>query len=118
MRGAPRVSISVEYVAMPGPKGPRSVKRRRAFGASATRTPFLVPMARTTRSAMIDLRWGCGRSAARDGGQDGDDVSREQLGVEPVAVAHVVAVHEDVDVAAHGAGLVAQATVQGGVAQL
>ena len=51
-RGVPRVSTSVEYTGTPGPKGPRSVKLRRGFAASATNTPFLVPMVRMTRSAI------------------------------------------------------------------
>jgi hypothetical protein len=55
MRGVPRVSISDEYTATPDPKGPRSVNLRLAFAASATKTPFLVPMLRTTRSDMFNL---------------------------------------------------------------
>src|SRR3990170_2423441 len=51
-RGVPRVSISVEYTGTPGPKGPRSAKLRLGFAASATNTPFLVPMVSTTRSAI------------------------------------------------------------------
>src|SRR5579863_2487176 len=54
-RGVPRVSISVEYTGTPGPNGPRSAKLRRAFAASATNTPFLVPMVRMTRSAIFNL---------------------------------------------------------------
>src|SRR5579863_1539050 len=54
-RGVPRASISVEYTGMPGPKGPRSAKLRRGFAASATKTPFLVPMVRMTRSAIFNL---------------------------------------------------------------
>ena len=34
-RGVPRVSISVEYTGTPGPKGPRSAKRRLGFAAPA-----------------------------------------------------------------------------------
>src|SRR6266478_9653948 len=52
-RGVPRVSISVEYTGTPGPRGPRSAKLRRGFAASATNTPFLVPMVRMTRSAIF-----------------------------------------------------------------
>src|SRR5438094_3497470 len=55
-RGAPRVSISVEYTGTPGPKGPRNAKLRRGFAASATNTPFLVPMVRITRSAIFNLQ--------------------------------------------------------------
>src|ERR1700730_2257300 len=51
-RGVPRVSISVEYTGTPGPKGPRSAKLRLGFAASATNTPFLVPIVRITRSAI------------------------------------------------------------------
>ena len=38
--------ISVEYTGTPGQKGPRSAKLRRGFAASATNTPFLVPIVR------------------------------------------------------------------------
>ena len=55
-RGVPRVSISVEYTGTPGPKGPRSAKLRLGFAASATNTPFLVPIVRMTRSAMFNLQ--------------------------------------------------------------
>ncbi len=51
-RGVPRASTSVAYTGMPGPKGPRSAKVRLAPPASATNTPFLVPMVSITRSAM------------------------------------------------------------------
>src|SRR6267143_4903188 len=54
-RGVPRVSISVEYTGTPDPKGPRSAKLRLGFAASATNTPFLVPMVRMTRSAIFNL---------------------------------------------------------------
>src|SRR5205809_6899811 len=54
-RGVPRVSISVEYTGTPGPEGPRSAKLRLGFAASATNTPFLVPMVRMTRSVMFNL---------------------------------------------------------------
>src|SRR5207244_2978340 len=54
-RGVPRVSIRVEYTGTPGPKGPRSAKLRLGFAASATNTPFLVPIVRMTRSAMFNL---------------------------------------------------------------
>src|ERR1700688_1943298 len=53
-RGVPRVSISVEYTGTPGPKGRRSAKLRPGFAASATHTPFFVPMVRITRSAMFN----------------------------------------------------------------
>src|SRR6202521_3093634 len=53
-RGVPRVSISVEYTGTPGPKGPRSAKLRRGFAASATNTPFLVPIVRMTRSVIFN----------------------------------------------------------------
>src|SRR5579862_4295555 len=43
-RGVPRVSISVEKTGTPEPKGPRSAKVRLVLAASATNTPFLVPM--------------------------------------------------------------------------
>src|ERR1700680_330594 len=36
-RGVPRVSISVEYTGTPEPNGPRSVKVRLVFAASATK---------------------------------------------------------------------------------
>src|SRR5215831_19855541 len=55
MRGVPRASISVEYTETPGPKGPRSAKLRLGFAASATNTPFLVPMVRMTRSVIFNL---------------------------------------------------------------
>ena len=55
-RGVPRVSISVEYTGTPGPKGPRSAKLRLGFAASATNTPFLVPIVRMTRSAIFNLQ--------------------------------------------------------------
>src|SRR5213593_3726180 len=55
-RGVPRVSIIVEYTGTPGPKGPRSAKLRLGFAASATNTPFFVPMVRTTRSAIFNLQ--------------------------------------------------------------
>src|SRR6266480_6795729 len=45
-RGVPRVSMSVEYTGTPGPKGPRSPKVRLGAAASATNTPFLVPIVR------------------------------------------------------------------------
>src|SRR5258708_813098 len=51
-RGVPRVSISVEYTGTPGPEGPRSAKLRLVFAASATKTPFLVPMVRISLSAI------------------------------------------------------------------
>jgi hypothetical protein len=54
-RGVPRVSMSVEYTGTPGPKGPRNAKLRLGFAASATNTPFLVPMVSTTRSATFNL---------------------------------------------------------------
>jgi hypothetical protein len=54
-RGVPRVSISVVYTGTPEPKGPRSEKRLLGFLASATNTPFLVPMVRSTRSAIFSL---------------------------------------------------------------
>src|SRR5207244_427549 len=54
-RGVPRVSISVEYTGMPGPKGPHSAKLRLGCAPSATNTPFLVPMVRRTRSAIFNL---------------------------------------------------------------
>src|SRR5579863_2955807 len=52
-RGVPRVSISVEYTGTPGPKGPRRAKLRLGLAASATNTPFLVPIVRMIRSAII-----------------------------------------------------------------
>src|ERR1700680_4767100 len=54
-RGVPRVSISVEYTGTPGPNGPRSAKLRLGFAASATNTPFFVPIVRTTLSAIFNL---------------------------------------------------------------
>src|SRR5205085_2764419 len=54
-RGVPRVSMSVEYTGTPGPKGPRNAKLRRGLAASATNTPFLVPMVRMIRSANFNL---------------------------------------------------------------
>src|SRR5687767_849351 len=56
IRGVPRVSTSVEYTGMPGPNGPRSENRPRAFVASATNTPFFVPIINTTRSATVILQ--------------------------------------------------------------
>src|SRR5258705_13211238 len=47
-RGAPRPSIRVAYTATPDPNGPRTVKARLVFEASATKTPFLVPIVRIT----------------------------------------------------------------------
>src|SRR6266576_6824370 len=55
-RGVPRLSISVEYTGTPGPKGPRSPKLRLGVAASATNTPFLVPMVRMTRSDIFNLQ--------------------------------------------------------------
>src|SRR5438034_9994226 len=55
-RGAPRVSISVDYTGTPGPKGPRSAKLRLGVAASATNTPFLVPIVRMTRSDIFNLQ--------------------------------------------------------------
>src|SRR5436190_16135030 len=55
-RGVPRVSMSVEYTGTPGPKGPRSPKLRLGVAASATNTPFLVPMVRMTRSDIFNLQ--------------------------------------------------------------
>src|SRR5438309_8728100 len=54
-RGVPRASISVVYTGTPGPKGPRSWKERLGFAASATNTPFLVPIVRMIRSAIFNL---------------------------------------------------------------
>src|SRR6266853_1115185 len=54
-RGVPRASISVEYTGTPGPKGPRRAKLRLGPAASATNTPFLVPMVRIIRSAIFSL---------------------------------------------------------------
>src|SRR5262249_9762695 len=51
-RGVPRTSINVEYTGTPEPKGPCSANPRLVLLASATNTPFLVPMVRTTRSAI------------------------------------------------------------------
>src|SRR5262249_6569419 len=51
-RNGPRGSMSVAYTGTRGPRGPRSVKVRRGFAASATNTPFLVPIVRITRSAI------------------------------------------------------------------
>ena len=45
-------AISVEYTGTPAPNGPRSVKVRLVFAASATNAPFLVPMLRISRSAI------------------------------------------------------------------
>ena len=55
MVGVPRVSTSVEYTGTPGPNGPRSSNVRRDFLASATKTPFFVPMVSMTRSGTISL---------------------------------------------------------------
>src|SRR5262249_57795919 len=54
-RGLPRRSISAAYTATPLPNGPRRAKLRRAFAASATNRPFLVPIQRMTRSGMFNL---------------------------------------------------------------
>src|ERR1700682_1643903 len=54
-RGVPRTSISVEYTGTPGPKGPRRSNLPLGFAASATNTPFLVPIVRMTRSAIFNL---------------------------------------------------------------
>ncbi len=51
----PRASMRVEYTGTPGPNGPRSAKLRLPLAASATNTPFLVPIVTTTRSAMLNL---------------------------------------------------------------
>src|SRR5258705_5984076 len=51
-RGVPRVSISVEYTGTPGPNGPRRVNVCLVFAASATNTPFLVPIVRISLSAI------------------------------------------------------------------
>src|SRR6266850_2915083 len=64
-RGVPRVSISVEYTGTPEPKGPRSANVRLGFAASATNTPFLVPMVRMTRSANVNLLRPPARSSLR-----------------------------------------------------
>jgi hypothetical protein len=52
-RGVPRVSMSVAYTGTPGPKGPRSVNECLGFAASATKSPFFVPMVSTTFSDMV-----------------------------------------------------------------
>src|SRR5690349_18125102 len=98
------------YTATPGPNGPRSSNLRRSLDDSATNRPFLVPMARSTRSDM--------GSTSGDGGQEHDQVPRREHGVEAAAVAHVLAVDEHADVPPHGAGLVAQPAVQRGMAPL
>src|SRR5439155_14082986 len=90
-RGVPRLSISVAYTGTPGPKGPRSAKLPLALAASATNTPFLVPIVRMTRSAT---------STSRDRRQDGDHVPRRQRRIDPVEVAYIVRVHEHVQVPA------------------
>src|SRR5436190_1862553 len=64
-----------------------------------------------TRFFIIDLTSG-------DRGQDRDLVARSEWRVDPIAVAHVISVYEQVDVASHGAGLVANATVQCGMPPL
>src|SRR5437588_5807569 len=48
MRGVPRGSTRAALTATPAPNGPRRSKRRRFLDASATKSPFLVPMQRTT----------------------------------------------------------------------
>src|SRR5438477_4479264 len=108
-RGVPRVSMSVAYTGMPGPNGPRSAKLPLAFAASATNTPFLVPMVRMTRSA---------NSTSRDCRQDRDHVPRRQRRVDPVEVAHIVRVHEHVQVPAHHTRFVTNIAVQRGLAPL
>ena len=55
-RGVPRVSMSVEYTGTPGPNGPRSAKALLVLPASATNTPFLVPIVSITRSAIATLQ--------------------------------------------------------------
>src|SRR6185436_7229009 len=88
---------------MPGPNGPRSAKLRRAFDASATKTPFFVPMVMSTRSATLP---------SRDSRQDRHHVARRERGVDAVEIPHVVRVDEDVQVAAHRAGLVADVSIE------
>ena len=44
-----------EFAQATKPNGPRSAKLRRGFVASATNTPFRVPIVRTTRSAIFSL---------------------------------------------------------------
>src|SRR5258707_7495142 len=51
-RGAPRVSISVEYTRTPGPQGPRRAELRLRLAASATNTPLLVAIVRMSRFAI------------------------------------------------------------------
>src|SRR5262249_6529616 len=55
IRGPPRVSSTVAKTATPAPNGPRSAKRRRALGDSATNRPFFVPTHKITRFAIINL---------------------------------------------------------------
>jgi glycosyltransferase involved in cell wall biosynthesis len=54
-RGVPRVSMRAAYTATPGEKGPRRANFPRVFEVSATKSPFLVPMERMTRSGMLNL---------------------------------------------------------------
>ena len=99
--------MSVEYTGTPGPKGPRSMNLRRALAASATNTPFRVPMVTTTRSAI---------SASRNRGQEREHVPSRQDRVDPVEVTYVVRVHEHVQVASERACLVTDVAVEGGLA--
>src|SRR5258706_12349872 len=54
-RGVPRASISVEYTGTPDPNGPCNAKRRLGAAASATNTPFFLPLVRINRSANFNL---------------------------------------------------------------
>src|SRR5262249_41699346 len=105
MRGVARRSMRAALTATPGPNtnGPRRAKRRRFLDASAAKSPFLVPIQRTTRSGML---------TSGDCGHDGDDVARCERRVKASAGTDVVAIHEQVDVAAHGSRLIADAAIE------
>src|SRR5665213_1404998 len=103
----PRVSIRLEYTDTPEPNGPRSVNFARAFGASATKRPFLVPIVTITFSAM---------SASRYRGQNRHHVPLLELCIEAAQIAHMGGVDEHVQVAPDGAGFIAKIRVQRRVA--
>src|SRR5262245_52707075 len=88
---------------MPGPNGPRSAKLQRGTAASATKTPFLVPIERVTRSAT---------SISRNGRKSGYAVARRQWCVDALQVAHVVRIHEHVQVPAHRSSFITDVAIE------
>ena len=89
-----------------GPERPAQRELRRGFAASATNTPFLVPIVRITRSRHVNLL------RPR---QDRDHVPARQRRVDPVEVAHVSRIHEHVQVPAHRAGFVTDIAIERGL---